>query len=1524
MKLLPRILLLICCTIFSFIGANAQLVANFTATPTSGCAPLVVNFHNTTAPTSGTTYDWDLNNGSGILHLTDPAGSYLTAGTYTVTLTARNGSATSTHTQIITVYPVPIVSFVASDTSICPNTAVIFTSTTLAGVPGPVTYLWAFGDGYTSTLATPSHTYAASGFYNVTLTVTNAQGCASTVTVGGYMHVFDLPSVSFSASSSGYYCGTPGHAVFTSSIFGTGPYSYDWDFGDGSPHSYVPNPTHDYLSTGTYGVTLIVTDGNGCRDTLFRPGFIHVGGVTANFTTVTNACKYAIIPFSNTSSTHTGSQWYFGDGGSSTLDNPSWAYSASGTYTVTLIASNGPCHDTIRHVINIYPGPTGTFVITPDTPCPAPVTLNFNATVPSGCTVSWNYGDGSALGSGLTTAHMYGWRGVYNISMVITDPVTGCKDTVRQTKTLYDLVFTTTDSNISGCAPLRVHFYTNAVTHEPDTTATYTYPYPFRSYTWTWGDGTAAGSGPSPYHTYTAAGVYHAVVVAVTANGCIVTDTLEIRVGNPPVVTFDAAPLHLCYHNNSVTFTTTVIVGPVDEFDWFFGDGTTYSDSLPVISHHFILPGVFSATVIPYYNGCRGLPYVFTGTITIDSPKSVILTDVSCSPHTLVRFADSSLGDDSHVWLFGDGITSTLDNPTHTYPGTGSYTVLLATYNARSGCRDTSSQLLSLVNITATFDADRLNICRDGTVTFTPTVSGGTASAYFWYVNGAYVTSTALFTHVFTATGLYTIMLIIQDNNRCLDTFTRVNYIRVAKPVANFTVIPTSGCLPLNATFTDASNDVSGTTFTNFEWTISDGGYISGSSPSVTHLFTVAGTYTTREIVTDNIGCKDTITLPAVNVYHPTAAFNVANQFPCKYDPVTFNNTSVGASTSLWIFGDGGTSTLTTPVHTYTTNGIFTVKLVVTDTHGCRDTAAYVGYITVSKPTAGFFMSDSFSICPPLLVNFTNTSVGGLSYYWFLGDGTTSTAFSPSNLYIIPGIDTVKMIVTDMYGCVDTAIGHMVIYGYAGAFTYSPDSGCSPLTVHFNAQVRNVPNIIWDFADGTVSTVSVIDTIDHIYVLPGKYLPKLILSDNTGCQNSSVGIDTIKVDLVTPGYTTIPNPVCINGTTIFKDTSRSFYSTIDSWYWTFTNGDTSTSFSPSYTYTAIGTYSVTVVTTDGWGCQASITKDVIVYPLPVITASKDTIVCVGDAAVLEGYGGVSYTWAPPATLSCISCNPTNASPTTVTNYTVTGKDIHGCMNTDTVSVFLKTLTVSKAKGDTAICDGVVVKLFDSGGTKYTWLPATSLNSSNIADPLATPNVTTRYMAIAQLASCIPDTNYIMVTVYPLPEVDAGPDQWLVEGTAAQLHATGSNVYKYVWQNPGSLSCDSCSNPIARTDVNTTYFINVYSSYGCRNSDSVKLHVYCDKSQIFIPNSFTPNGDGQNDIFYPRGKGVSTINSFRIYNRWGELLFERSGININDASNGWDGSYKGSAPKPDVYVYIIDAQCETGEPLSFKGDVTIIR
>ena len=198
------------------------------------------------------------------------------------------------------------------------------------------------------------------------------------------------------------------------------------------------------------------------------------------------------------------------------------------------------------------------------------------------------------------------------------------------------------------------------------------------------------------------------------------------------------------------------------------------------------------------------------------------------------------------------------------------------------------------------------------------------------------------------------------------------------------------------------------------------------------------------------------------------------------------------------------------------------------------------------------------------------------------------------------------------------------------------------------------------------------------------------------------------------------------------------------------------------------------------------------------------------------------------------------------------------------------------------------------------------------------------MAVAQTASCIPDTNYVSLTVHPLPQVSARGAATVVAGYTAELTASGLNVVSFLWNHGELLDCDTCSSTKAAPQQSTLFTVTGYTQYGCEDSASVLVKVLCDKSQVFIPNTFTPNGDGQNDVFYPRGVGLRVINSMRIYNRWGELVYERKDMQLNDEGAGWDGTFGGTPPRPDVYVYAIDAICASGEPISWKGDVTLVR
>jgi gliding motility-associated-like protein len=186
-------------------------------------------------------------------------------------------------------------------------------------------------------------------------------------------------------------------------------------------------------------------------------------------------------------------------------------------------------------------------------------------------------------------------------------------------------------------------------------------------------------------------------------------------------------------------------------------------------------------------------------------------------------------------------------------------------------------------------------------------------------------------------------------------------------------------------------------------------------------------------------------------------------------------------------------------------------------------------------------------------------------------------------------------------------------------------------------------------------------------------------------------------------------------------------------------------------------------------------------------------------------------------------------------------------------------------------------------------------------------------------------------VAPAPEfkIDISPSDKVAPGTPVTLTAVNENpnmvISSFAWADPATLSCSVCYKTIATPFVTTTYTFTATSIYGCTSTDVITITVGCENSQVFIPNSFTPNGDGVNDRFFVQAKGISKVTKFLIFGRWGQLVYERYNIDANDAAAGWDGQYKDVMMPPGVYYYVVDATCiQNGTEFTYKGDVTIVK
>ena len=1496
---------------------HAQLSANFTATPVTGCAPLIVQFFNTSTG-SPTTYQWDFGNAASSV-LQNPSTTYTNPGTYSVTLTIGNGTSTNTKTitNIITVLGKPIVDFNAPDTAGCPPLTVHFTNNTQPITPGPATYAWAFGDGYTSNLQNTNHTYPTPGFYSVTLVATNSGGCTSSLTKTNYVHVFTPPVADFTGNPTSY-CDVPANVSFTSTIVGTSPYSYAWTFGN-TLTSGAANPTTTYNTPGSYSVSLIVTDAKGCKDTMDKPNYITIGNLIANFTpSPSSGCVNTPLTFNSNSTGATSYVWKFGDGSlplTTTTTSVTHVYGVAGTYNVKLIALNGVCADSITFPVTIYPQPNANYSFTPTQPCPAPSTIQFTNSSTGAATYEWWFDDGGSSTS-LSPSHLYNNNGWYSPQLIAISNF-GCADTIVYNDTLkiYDLDLAAGAVPYQGCAPLSVHFSSSRFTNFPGIGATY--PYGVATYYWDFGNGNTSTL-DTPSTVYNTPGTYTILLTVTTVNGCTATDTIHVLVGPHPNASFTAAPDTVCNHqmvyfNNASTNATSYL--------WDFGDGGATGATNP--GHPYSPSGIYTVILHAFNNGCEDT-FMVPNMIVVHDPTSKFYVKYNCDTPLMVKFIDTAtVGATSRLWWFGDGGTSTIIKPTHTYATAGTYNVSLITYNSVYGCTDTMTIPVKVLDPVASLVASDTTICKNETITLTSSYTSPNIMQIDWQVGTQVMADTlASIQYTFPNTGYYSVKVRIQDEHLCWDTFRRNNYILVAKPAAQFVGSPTVGCAPLSVTFTDQTVPTVGTSIVNKDWTFGNGNTGTGSPVSTIYL---GGVYDVKLIVTDNIGCKDTIIKQAyIDSRKPIALFSATDTASCIGTVLSFNNSSSGTGlTCNWNFGDGGTSTAFTPTHAYSQTGNFTVRLIVTDASGCKDTLIKNGYINISKPVASFTMSDTLAICPPLNVLFTNTSIGGTNYTWDFGNSSGSGIANPTCIYTAGGIFNISLIAINNEGCTDTAYGTADIMGYAGGLTYTPTSGCEPLLVNFTANLNSVPSIVWDFSDGVTQPANGVNTTTHIYTTPGVYIPKLILSDGAGCMNSSTGLDTIKVDGVIAGF--INSPACVNTPVTFTDTSFSFFSPVNAWAWNVNNGSqTGSSNTLSYLYAFTGTYPVTLIATNAHGCKDTVTKTITINPLPIINAGLDTSICVGDAATISATGGVSYVWTPATNLTCPNCQTTNAAPTTATIFTVTGTDALGCKNIDNVNVNIQTITTSTAGNGGEICDDSTFQLLVYGAQHYEWKPSATLDNNLIPNPIASPHVTTVYTVLAWEGSCPPDSHQVRVTVWPKPIVNAGSDETIVAGTSVMLQATASNAIQYLWTPTTTLSCETCSNPTAKPSVTTQYHVTAISSKGCKNSDSVVVIVICDQGQLFIPNLFSPNGDGMNDVFYPRGDGLKEITSFRVFDRWGEIVFEKTNMNLNVESDGWNGTFKGQPLAPDVYVYMLEGICETGEKINWKGDISLVR
>ncbi|MDP5172037.1 MAG: PKD domain-containing protein [Bacteroidia bacterium] len=1556
-------------------------VANFTYTPAVGCPGQNITFTDTSTPDT-TLVSWLWNFGDGNTStIKNPAHAYQNSGTYTVTLEVTNVLGCThmvTKTNIIRIFQRPNAAFVPTDSSACtPFSLPFFNTSTQTDAP-LTAYRWNFGDGSTSTLPNPGHTFTQSGVFGVRLIAIDGNGCRDTVVHN--ITALALPTPAFSASDS-LGC-APKTITFVDQSLASSPIvSWNWTFGDGGS-SNAKFPVHTYVNDGEYDVSLRTVDANGCENTLVRPRYIKLSHPVADFAKSANQiCTGTVVSFTDLSTADTTIQtwlWNFGDGTTSGQKNPTHVYSAGGTYSVTLTITNiFGCSDQITKTgfVSVLPGPNTLFSPSLPAGCtPFSPTFTDQSTGTTSPVVawSWTFGDGG-VSTAQNPTHTYLVPGIYDVTLTTTDN-NGCVSSfTRQVESLElpNAKFFSNDT--LGCAPQAVSFVDISKG-----------PAPIVSWRWNFGNGMTSTI-QNPTLTYANDGRFTVSLIAVDQNGCRDTATRVeyIRLSNPqPNFSLsqpNGCPGMLVKFTDLSLADTTIV-----SWLWTFGDGSTSIVRNP--SKVYPNPGLYTVSLtVTNVNGCSKT-YTLPNAVsvaTLPTADFLLADSISCTPF-LLDISDNTTTVSSPIvawnWTFGNGDNSNDQEPIYTYYTPGSYQIRFRVTDA-NGCTDSVMKTVIATEAPRpSFSQNDSVGCSPFTVKFTDrTRASYPITGWLWNFGDGTTSTVKNPTHTYLTDGIYTVSLTVFDNNNCQETFTKEDLIRLSHPVAGFDNDIQEGCAGSTVIFTDRS--VGDTTLTGWFWDFGDGGQTVVQNPSYTYFNSAQ--YDVTLIVTNVLGCRDTVRKSnLIEIFEkPIASFastDTADCYPFQSNFNDFSSSAYGVGTWEWSVNGQLRSISQNFSYFFDTVGVYQVKLRVTDANGCQDSMIQKIY-RHGIPVVAFFASDTIG-CAPEAISFLDRSFPTPRIWdWSFGDGNTSNQQNPVHTYQNDGIYTVKLRITDQNGCFNeiTKVNYIELDHPEIDFTVDYEAGCPPLPVTFRTTgsgLAGFANWRWDFGDGKVTT-SLRDSIIYAYPAAGEYDVTLTVTDSLGCQST-----VTKPAIVSVLGDIIPDPIKLHAVSVLDDDKVEVkwqpHADDDFLKYTVYRENPGQGFSAVYeTYYVNDTLWIEdrLLTTDNSYCyRVTVTNFCGTESELNLTKTHCTI----NVEATPTPGQILVEWSPYIGWIAVaqyevyrvnSYNPQDVTfigivPGTINQFS---EEIEDCFNdyfyrikatgpgdlqeswSDTALAVNFHGTVGRAtqlvRATVEQNRDVLVewKAFELPGAEFLyvekqfeagpWTVLTTLTPNNLKflDQDANVQTTSYSYRVSAQDSCgnyTPLSNIGKTIVAkvekdgitplirwtPYEEWTYGVDRYRIEvfvDTVGQwriVDRVDGHIHEYYDTQTNFDQPEYCYRVIAEEQ-------------GGNRSTSMSNESCIDiLSNIRVPNAFTPNLDGINDEWKASGIHIQTFH-LQIFSRWGMLLFESY-----DPEIGWDGTYRGQPVGEGVYTYVIRGTSYNGAPFIQKGGITLMR
>ncbi|MBL7965066.1 MAG: PKD domain-containing protein [Flavobacteriales bacterium] len=1083
-------------------------------------------------------------------------------------------------------------------------------------------------------------------------------------------------------------------------------------------------------------------------------------------------------------------------------------------------------------------------------------------------TIDW--GDGSPVHNGvflsppLSVSHVY-TAAVATYTVTFTEIATGC--VVTGTLTMEQSTSASIQIPIGGltqiCAPQAVEFINSSTNTSPNTV-----------FIWDFGDASPplvfdhTNLGQTISHTYLPGTVGCETTVSLSAeNTC---NTLQ---GGPSIATFnpiriwdlDTAQITpsatlLCYPDTVVTFLNTTLRNCLQQGNiyqrfeyWNFGDyWGTGQDSIidwtpwpPTFPRTIAYPGIGTYTAMLLDSNYCGIDTAYV-TITIVPPPAVTLTATPnpvCAGGTIVFQQTTTGGANFFEWDFGQGAgwqTTGPGNQSRVYNTPGTYTIRYraSIAGATPGCVSMATVTITVLpSPVAQFTVSPVAACNSLTAAFTNTSTG--ATGWNWqFGDGQSSTAEHPAPHLYASPGLYTITLTVSTAQGC--TASAQQQVQVFAP-PTVQIIASSLCFGELSMFTPQVIGSPGDPVTQYQWDFGDGQQSTQQSPL--HSYGAPGPYTVTLTVTTT-HCQSTTVQPVFVHPKPDASFTAAPDTGCTPVPVAFTNTSTGASTWFWNFGDGNTSAAFAPSHTYINAGgvavDHAVMLIATSAFGCRDTAFSNVHVTPGVVAA--FAHNGVPACAPLNVAFTNQSMGAFSYAWDFGDGATSTAADPDHQYInntlLLQTFTVKLVAYSQGGCVDSTEQQITVYPLPSfTFSGSPSSGCAP-------HLATMPNVVgavvlnWDFGDGTTGTGPM---PAHVY---GNGTPSDVTYPVTLIALNAFGC----ADTIATQVTVFPDPVaqfspsvlqgCQPLAVTFNDQSLG----AQTLYWDFGDGTTTMGIpgvvihSYNHGSSAPVDFTVTQVAESANGCRDTTTRVIQVFPAVAPQFNVPPEGCSPVTVNLQdlGTGATIWQWdfgdgtvAAGQTVSHTYVN-NGTAPVTYT-ITLTSTSAYGCSAIAQQSIVVHPVPNAAFTASPLVqmwpdATVSVVNLTGPGPWTHSWFFGDGATS-----PLASPGTHTygtwgvyTIQLIVNGGPCSGMAQQVVEIIPPLPTASfIGSGEGCVPLTVSFTNTSLLGL-TYQW-NFGDGGTSSAEHPTYTFNTPGTYTVSLMA-FGVGGGVNVAVHV----------------------------------------------------------------------------------------------------